>query len=49
MKVRIEVRPGEGGNDARLLVGEQATIYERYAQRCGIHCARKERPAAAVG
>lgn len=36
MKVLIEIRPGEGGEDARLLVAEQAGIYLRYAQRKGL-------------
>ena len=33
MKVLLEIRPGEGGDDARLLVREQAGIYSRYAAR----------------
>jgi protein subunit release factor A len=32
MKVAIEIRPGEGGDDAKLLVADQAAIYERYAK-----------------
>lgn len=36
MKLHIEIRPGEGGEDARLLVLEQARIYLRYAERQGI-------------
>ena len=35
MKVLIEIRPGEGGNDAKLLVNEQASIYIKHAQRIG--------------
>lgn len=33
MKVLIEVRPGEGGTDAKLLVHEQLAIYQNYATR----------------
>lgn len=32
MKISIEVRPGEGGEDAKLLVQEQGRIYLRYAE-----------------
>lgn len=33
MKLSIEIRPGEGGEDAKLLVAEMAKIYLRYAER----------------
>lgn len=33
MKLAIEIRPGEGGKDARLLVDDQGRIYLRYAER----------------
>ncbi len=33
MKINIEIRPGEGGSDAKLLVNDQAQIYLRYAER----------------
>lgn len=33
MKLIIEIRPGEGGTDAKLLVTDQAAIYLRYAER----------------
>ncbi|MBK6906531.1 MAG: PCRF domain-containing protein [Rhodocyclaceae bacterium] len=33
MKVLVEIRPGEGGEDARLLVTEHAKIYLRFAER----------------
>lgn len=36
MKLLMEVRPGEGGDDAKLLVNEQAGIYLRYAERVGL-------------
>lgn len=36
MKIVMEIRPGEGGEDARLLVGEQAGIYLRYCERHGV-------------
>lgn len=33
MKAILEIRPGEGGNDAKLLVLEQCKIYQRFATR----------------
>lgn len=33
MNLHIEVRPGEGGSDARLLMEDQSRIYLRYAER----------------
>ena len=36
MKVILEIRPGEGGADAKLLVEDQARIYLRYAERHGM-------------
>lgn len=36
MKVTIEIHPAEGGDDAKLLVHDQATIYTRYAARHGL-------------
>lgn len=35
MKKTIEVRPGEGGEDARAFAGELARAYERLADRHG--------------
>lgn len=35
MKLLIEIRPGEGGEDAKLLVNDQASIYARFAERHG--------------
>ena len=32
MAILIEIRPGEGGDDARLLVKDQAVIYLRAAE-----------------
>lgn len=32
MKVALEIRPGEGGDDAKLLVHDQAQIYAAYAE-----------------
>lgn len=32
MKVILEIRPGEGGEDAKLLVQTQAGIYIKYSQ-----------------
>lgn len=36
MKVAIEIRPGEGGMDAKLLCEQQAKIYLRYAENHGL-------------
>lgn len=36
MKVAIEIRSGEGGEDAKLLVADQGAIYIRYADRNGL-------------
>lgn len=35
MKLLMEIRPGEGGEDAKLLVNDQASIYVRFAERHG--------------
>jgi len=36
MKINIEIRPGEGGEDAKLLVDDHAAMYLRYCERHGI-------------
>ena len=36
MKAILEIRAGEGGDDAKLLVPEQARIYAAYAARMGL-------------
>jgi len=36
MKIALEIRPGEGGEDARLLVKDQAAIYLKYAAKHGL-------------
>lgn len=36
MKLLIEIRPGEGGEDAKLLMRDQAAIYIRYAETKGL-------------
>lgn len=43
MKIMIEVRPGEGGRDAQLLVTTQASIYLRYAEKNGVHAEVEDR------
>lgn len=43
MKILIEIRPGEGGDDAKLLVCEQAAIYIRFAERHGATVEIEER------
>lgn len=35
-KVVIEIRAGEGGEDAKLLVGKQVEIYSRACTRRGL-------------
>ncbi len=35
MKLQIEIRPGEGGQDAKLLTKQLAGIYTNFAQRHG--------------
>jgi protein subunit release factor A len=37
MKVSLEIRSGEGGEDAKLLVSDQATIYCKFAERVAAH------------
>lgn len=34
--ILVEIRAGEGGDDAKLLVREQARVYERYCARLGL-------------
>lgn len=34
--VVVEIRAGEGGDDAKLLVKDQVKIYEKYAGRRGL-------------
>lgn len=36
MKLLIEIRPGEGGEDAKLLTRAQASIYIQYAELNGV-------------
>lgn len=36
MKVMLEIRPGEGGEDAKLLVQSQASVYLIYAEKHGL-------------
>jgi len=36
MKVLMEIRPGEGGEDARLLVADQLGIYVNYCKLRGL-------------
>lgn len=36
MKLSLEIRPAEGGDDAKLLVKDQAAIYQRFAARHGL-------------
>jgi protein subunit release factor A len=42
MKVLVEIRPGEGGEDARLLAAEHAKIYLRFAERTHMTAAVQE-------
>lgn len=34
--ITIEIRAGEGGEDAKLLVNEQLSIYAKAAKRSGL-------------
>jgi protein subunit release factor A len=36
VELTIEIRPAEGGDDAKLLVRDQAAIYQAYAARNGV-------------
>lgn len=36
MKLNIEIRPGEGGQDAQLLTTRQAALYLEHARRAGL-------------
>jgi protein subunit release factor A len=36
MKILMEIRPGEGGDDAKLLVNDQAAMYLSFAERNGL-------------
>lgn len=36
MKLTMEIRPAEGGDDAKLLVKDQLAIYQAYAARHGL-------------
>lgn len=43
MKLTLEIRPAEGGDDAKLLVHDQAAIYARFADRNGIKATLEHR------
>lgn len=43
MELTIEIRPAEGGDDAKLLVQDQASIYSNYATRHGLRARRETR------
>jgi protein subunit release factor A len=36
MKLTLEIHPAEGGDDAKMLVHDQAAIYTRFAARNGL-------------
>lgn len=36
MKLTLEIHPAEGGDDAKLLVQDQAALYKNYAARNGL-------------
>jgi protein subunit release factor A len=38
MKLVIEIKAGEGGKNAQLLVPRQASIYSAYAEQNGLIC-----------
>ncbi len=41
MKLHLEIRAAEGGDDAKALVLEQAALYEAYAKRVGVSVQKK--------
>jgi len=43
VKLTIEVRPAEGGDDAKLLVRDQTAIYQAYAARHGVKASLEAR------
>jgi peptide chain release factor 1 len=43
MKVLMEIRAGEGGQDAKLLVSDLAKIYARFAETNGASVSIEER------
>lgn len=49
MKVLLEIRPGEGGTDAKLLVGEQASMYVKYAHTNKLQCEVVSEEQSALG
>lgn len=42
MKILLEIRPGEGGDDAKLLVSDQIAIYAAYARCFGLEMALED-------
>jgi len=44
MKLTIEIRPGEGGDDAKDLVQTQGTIYQQFLVRNGLKFKLIEQP-----
>ncbi len=36
LKLTLEIHPAEGGDDAKLLVRDQAAMYTRFASRHGL-------------
>lgn len=49
MKVLLEIRPGEGGTDAKLLVGEQSAMYVKYAEVNKLRCEVVSEEKSALG
>lgn len=43
MKILMELRAGEGGADAKMLVSDLADIYERFAQSLGASVTLEDR------
>jgi len=43
MKMTLEIHPAEGGDDAKLLVHDQAAMYSRYAARTGVQARTEAR------
>ncbi len=44
MEIILEIRPGEGGADARDLAQIHTRIYLKYAASCGLRTAAVDQP-----
>jgi protein subunit release factor A len=49
MKLLLEIRAAEGGDDAKLLVEKQASIYQNYCAKHNLHVETIAESRAACG